>query len=211
MPLYFFYTMVQKSQKWPKTQIKVGSCIKPGTKVLFLFLSEFWANVFRATWFSEANISFVLVACRIGQRIMTCWSGREQRELTFYCAISLHKNKNKKKKNFFTLARKPVKLCDGRLQKGHLLANALQFETAKSHCQKMKARLWAWACNQLNDPDGGARRMKIRQALFVIFQLILQWWSRKWTPRQQKSIKTASPSLSLSLSLSLSPSLTHSN
>ena len=27
MPLYFFYTMVQKSQKWPKTQIK-GSCLK---------------------------------------------------------------------------------------------------------------------------------------------------------------------------------------
>ena len=26
MPLYFFYTMVQKSQKWPKTQIK-GSCL----------------------------------------------------------------------------------------------------------------------------------------------------------------------------------------
>ena len=25
MPLYFFYTIVQKSQKWPKTQIK-GSC-----------------------------------------------------------------------------------------------------------------------------------------------------------------------------------------
>ena len=24
MPLYFFYTMVQKSQKWPKTQIKGG-------------------------------------------------------------------------------------------------------------------------------------------------------------------------------------------
>ena len=22
MPLYFFYTMVQKSQKWPKIQIK---------------------------------------------------------------------------------------------------------------------------------------------------------------------------------------------
>ena len=28
MPLYFFYTMVQKSQKWPKTQIKGGSCLK---------------------------------------------------------------------------------------------------------------------------------------------------------------------------------------
>ena len=24
MPLYFFYTVVQKSQKWPKTQIKGG-------------------------------------------------------------------------------------------------------------------------------------------------------------------------------------------
>ena len=24
MPLYFFYTMVEKSQKWPKTQIKGG-------------------------------------------------------------------------------------------------------------------------------------------------------------------------------------------
>ena len=27
MPLYFFYTMVQKGQKWPKTQIKGGSCL----------------------------------------------------------------------------------------------------------------------------------------------------------------------------------------
>ena len=24
MPLYLFYTMVQKSKKWPKTQIKGG-------------------------------------------------------------------------------------------------------------------------------------------------------------------------------------------
>ena len=29
MPLDLFYTMVQKSQKWPKTQIKGGSCLKP--------------------------------------------------------------------------------------------------------------------------------------------------------------------------------------
>ena len=27
MPLYLFYTIVQKSQKWPKTQIKGGSCL----------------------------------------------------------------------------------------------------------------------------------------------------------------------------------------
>ena len=33
MPLYLFYTMVQKSQKWPKTQIKGGggSCLKTNT------------------------------------------------------------------------------------------------------------------------------------------------------------------------------------
>ena len=28
MPLNLFYTMVQKSKKWPKTQIKRGSCLK---------------------------------------------------------------------------------------------------------------------------------------------------------------------------------------
>ena len=28
MPLDLFYTMVQKSRKWPKTQIKGGSCLK---------------------------------------------------------------------------------------------------------------------------------------------------------------------------------------
>ena len=28
MPLNLFYTIVQKSQKWPKTQIKGGSCLK---------------------------------------------------------------------------------------------------------------------------------------------------------------------------------------
>ena len=27
MPLYLFYTMVQKSQKWPKTQIKGGPAL----------------------------------------------------------------------------------------------------------------------------------------------------------------------------------------
>ena len=27
MPLYFFYTMGQKSQKWPKTQIKGGPAL----------------------------------------------------------------------------------------------------------------------------------------------------------------------------------------
>ena len=32
MPLYLFYTMVQKSQKWPKTQNQGGgSCLKEAT------------------------------------------------------------------------------------------------------------------------------------------------------------------------------------
>ena len=32
MPLNLFYTMVQKSQKWPKTQIKGGPALRPQTK-----------------------------------------------------------------------------------------------------------------------------------------------------------------------------------
>ena len=44
MPLNLFYTMVQKSQKWPKTQIKGGSCLKfdtPGNKQLLSLLAAF--------------------------------------------------------------------------------------------------------------------------------------------------------------------------
>ena len=33
MPLNLFYTMVQKSQKWPKTQIK-GACLNSWTKMI---------------------------------------------------------------------------------------------------------------------------------------------------------------------------------
>ena len=36
MPLNLFYTMVQKSQKWPKTQIKGGSCLKMATSTRWL-------------------------------------------------------------------------------------------------------------------------------------------------------------------------------
>ena len=49
MRLYFFYTMVQKSQKWPKTQIKGGSCLKPWTQALIIsicstFVKRAWEN-----------------------------------------------------------------------------------------------------------------------------------------------------------------------
>ena len=33
MPLYLLYTMVQKSQKWPKTQIKGGGECKQEWKI----------------------------------------------------------------------------------------------------------------------------------------------------------------------------------
>ena len=36
MPLILFYTVVQKSQKWPKTQIKGGSCLKKKAQQYFL-------------------------------------------------------------------------------------------------------------------------------------------------------------------------------
>ena len=35
MPLYFVYTMVQKSRKWPKTQIKGGSCLNTANEGRF--------------------------------------------------------------------------------------------------------------------------------------------------------------------------------
>ena len=41
MPLYFFYTMVQKSQKWPITQIKGGSCLKQRVQNFLLLLVFF--------------------------------------------------------------------------------------------------------------------------------------------------------------------------
>ena len=45
MPLYLFYTMVQKIQKWPKTQIKGGG---PALNRCWLHWS-FWAYLFCTT------------------------------------------------------------------------------------------------------------------------------------------------------------------
>ena len=39
MPLYLFYTMVQKSQKWPKTQIKGGGPALNDATVLSAWMS----------------------------------------------------------------------------------------------------------------------------------------------------------------------------
>ena len=43
MPLNLFYTMVQKSQKWPKTQIKGGPALKEDTKKWFSSKVQFLA------------------------------------------------------------------------------------------------------------------------------------------------------------------------
>ena len=45
MPLNLFYTMVQKSQKWPKTQIKGGSCLNS---------LEVWQRALRMTGDTDA-------------------------------------------------------------------------------------------------------------------------------------------------------------
>ena len=46
MPLNLFYTMVQKSQKWPKTQIKGGgSCLKAGIQI-FVYVFPIHLNLF---------------------------------------------------------------------------------------------------------------------------------------------------------------------
>ena len=47
MPLYVFYTMVQKSQKWPKTQIKRGSLLS----VFILFLKTDGGVFFAVNFF----------------------------------------------------------------------------------------------------------------------------------------------------------------
>ena len=53
MPLYLFYTMVQKSQKWPKTQIKGGSCLNllvwKSSLSLSLYFSFFFSRYQTAT------------------------------------------------------------------------------------------------------------------------------------------------------------------
>ena len=48
MPLNLFYTMVQKSQKWPKTQIKGGSCLK-----------SFHQTFFDWIWWRSKNYGFL--------------------------------------------------------------------------------------------------------------------------------------------------------
>ena len=59
MPLYFFYTMVQKSKKWPKTQIKGGSCLK------YFFCSLQWVEKFTAEMIPSTArlLSFDIARC----------------------------------------------------------------------------------------------------------------------------------------------------
>ena len=42
MPLYLFYTMVQKWQKWPKTQIKGGPALNGYRDMLFPRVERWW-------------------------------------------------------------------------------------------------------------------------------------------------------------------------
>ena len=51
MPLNLFYTMVQKSQKWPKTQIKGGGGPALKEKITALQNRELWSDRFLFRWF----------------------------------------------------------------------------------------------------------------------------------------------------------------
>ena len=59
MPLYFFYTMVQKSQKWPKTQFK-GSCLKL-TKLKSTSTSDLFSM---GHWYGQTSINRTLTYLR---------------------------------------------------------------------------------------------------------------------------------------------------
>ena len=61
MPLYLFYTMVQKSQKWPKTQIKGGPAL------ISFFLVE-RLLIFLPGQFREKEQKFSWTACRMPGR-----------------------------------------------------------------------------------------------------------------------------------------------
>ena len=50
MPLHFFYTMVQKSQKWPKTQIKGGPALRQDPLEAILVIFGRRALIFFFVW-----------------------------------------------------------------------------------------------------------------------------------------------------------------
>ena len=69
MPLYLFYTMVQKSQKWPKTQIKGGG---PALK------KKLWDRKRRQNQEmcekqDPSGNSWVLVLCSVARRLIVRW------------------------------------------------------------------------------------------------------------------------------------------
>ena len=70
MPLYLFYTMVQKSQKWPKTQIKGGG----GSWKTALQNHKLWYDrVFSAEWGTCTTSSSVLKIAQEGAARPAGW------------------------------------------------------------------------------------------------------------------------------------------
>ena len=81
MPLNLFYTMVQKSQKWPKTQIKGGPALT-GLRSLFsrsvlnIFFEE---TVFQQIFKGGSYLIFAASYEHIAQRspLLFFWSGSD--------------------------------------------------------------------------------------------------------------------------------------
>ena len=60
MPLNLFYTIVQKSQKWPKTQIKGGSCLN--VYFVMLWSTSSCGSVHSRSVFTSVVLPFSLIS-----------------------------------------------------------------------------------------------------------------------------------------------------
>ena len=85
MHLNLFYTMVQKSQKWPKTEIKGGSCLKSSLVAASPFSLDVgpvlvcWMECIKilSGWSDMIPISNAAAAPKIGTApVLTTWNSR---------------------------------------------------------------------------------------------------------------------------------------
>ena len=93
MPLYLFYTMVQKSQKWPKTQIKGGPALKHQFRRQYFFNLRMRHHIWylQLNWktFSPFGFSRTVLRLRRVPRI-------EPSSFRSISALEINKKKNTK-------------------------------------------------------------------------------------------------------------------
>ena len=83
MPLYFFYTMVQKSQKWPKTQIKGGPALIfewRGQIDRITMVIKWRQKIARCSFLIEGSRAAGLPVCKEHDMIKQRWQQRQQEQ-----------------------------------------------------------------------------------------------------------------------------------